>query len=33
MKGELSKDEQYSKQLEWEKDQYGMSPKPTLCLV
>jgi hypothetical protein len=33
MKGELSKDEEYSKQLEWEKDQYGMSPKPTLCLV
>ena len=33
MKGELTKDEEYSKQFEWEKDQYGMSPKPTLCLV
>jgi hypothetical protein len=33
MKGELTKDEGYSKQFEWEKDQYGMSPKPTLCLV
>jgi len=33
MKGELTKDERYSKQFEWEKDQYGMSPKPTLCLV
>ena len=33
MKGKLSQDEEYSKQFEWEKDQYGMSPKPTLCLV
>ncbi|KAH6690804.1 hypothetical protein BKA61DRAFT_625621, partial [Leptodontidium sp. MPI-SDFR-AT-0119] len=32
MKGELAKDERYIKQVEWEKDQYGMSPKPILCL-
>jgi hypothetical protein len=33
MKRELTKNEEYSKQFEWEKDQFGMSPKPTLCLV
>lgn len=33
MKGELTKDEKHSKQFEWQKDEYGMSPRPTLCLL